>query len=346
MAAGRPWNDRLFEAIALPPLAVAAVGAAALLLLLGVLALASDSLDAELTAQPHWWLARDVRLAILIAVLAAFAPAARRWERAVALESLRDLRAAMGWGEAELARAEAELDAPAPRSARRAGAAALAVVPAVALLVDREPGLYLRAEYWRLGQLWAWALGAAVAWNVGVLAHATLLRARRFAALGARLPAIDLLDLEPLAPFARQGTRSVLPLLVVAALFALNLVDEGFRWPLAILIPLQLVFAAVVLRVSVSGVRERLREAKRAAITRANTALRRELSAGLGEGGAEGRGALPVGDLLAWRHYVAGLPEWPFEAGALVRFGLYAAIPLGSWLGGALVERLIDAFIG
>lgn len=346
MDAPRSWNDRLFDAIALSPLAVAALAAAALLLVLLVLALASESLNAELVARPHWWLARDVRLAALIAVLAAFAPAARRWERGVALENLRALRAAMGWNEAELARAESEMDARDLRGARRAGAAALAVVPAVALLVDRDPSLYLRPEYWRLGQLWAWPLAAVVAWHVGVLTRATLVHARRFAALGARLPAIDLLDLEPLAPFARQGTRSVLPLLVLVAIFALNLVDEGFRWPLAILVPLQLGFAAAVLRRTVSGVRERMRDAKRAAIARVNTALRRELAAGLGEGGAEGRGALRVGDLLAWRRHVAELPEWPFEGSALVRFGLYAAIPLGSWLGGALVERLVDAFVG
>mgnify|MGYP000099034232 CR=1 FL=1 len=35
--------------------------------------------------------------------------------------------------------------------------------------------------------------------------------------------------------------------------------------------------------------------------------------------------------------------EWPFDAPTLTRFFLYVAIPLGSWLGGALVERLLGA---
>jgi hypothetical protein len=35
--------------------------------------------------------------------------------------------------------------------------------------------------------------------------------------------------------------------------------------------------------------------------------------------------------------------EWPFDAPTLTRFFLYVAIPLGSWVGGALVERLLGA---
>jgi hypothetical protein len=35
--------------------------------------------------------------------------------------------------------------------------------------------------------------------------------------------------------------------------------------------------------------------------------------------------------------------EWPFDAPTLARFLLYVAIPLGSWIGGAPVERLLGA---
>ncbi len=34
--------------------------------------------------------------------------------------------------------------------------------------------------------------------------------------------------------------------------------------------------------------------------------------------------------------------EWPFDAPSLVRFALYVALGLGSWLGAAAVERLLD----
>jgi hypothetical protein len=38
---------------------------------------------------------------------------------------------------------------------------------------------------------------------------------------------------------------------------------------------------------------------------------------------------------------IASVPEWPFDTPTIARFGLYLLIPLGSWLGGALVERLL-----
>ena len=40
---------------------------------------------------------------------------------------------------------------------------------------------------------------------------------------------------------------------------------------------------------------------------------------------------------------IKSVREWPFDAPTLTRFFLYVAIPLGSWIGGALVERLLGA---
>jgi hypothetical protein len=39
------------------------------------------------------------------------------------------------------------------------------------------------------------------------------------------------------------------------------------------------------------------------------------------------------------------VPEWLLDTPMRARFFLYVAIPLGSWLGGALVERLLDTFL-
>ena len=54
------------------------------------------------------------------------------------------------------------------------------------------------------------------------------------------------------------------------------------------------------------------------------------------------REAMPsLADLVAYRGLVDAAREWPFDASTVRRFGLYMLIPLGSWLGGALVERLM-----
>lgn len=50
-------------------------------------------------------------------------------------------------------------------------------------------------------------------------------------------------------------------------------------------------------------------------------------------------------DLLAYRAYVESIREWPFDAPTLLRFALFVAIPVGSWLGGALVERWLTTLL-
>lgn len=55
---------------------------------------------------------------------------------------------------------------------------------------------------------------------------------------------------------------------------------------------------------------------------------------------------LRVDELLAWRGWIESLREWPIDASGLVRLMLYLGIPLASWVGGALVERLVDSAIG
>jgi hypothetical protein len=37
---------------------------------------------------------------------------------------------------------------------------------------------------------------------------------------------------------------------------------------------------------------------------------------------------------------------WPFDISIKLRFALLLLVPLGSWLGGALVERVVEAWFG
>ncbi len=47
-------------------------------------------------------------------------------------------------------------------------------------------------------------------------------------------------------------------------------------------------------------------------------------------------------DLLTYQDRVESTPEWPFDSSTLLRFGIYLLIPVGSMVGGALVERIVD----
>ena len=51
-------------------------------------------------------------------------------------------------------------------------------------------------------------------------------------------------------------------------------------------------------------------------------------------------------ELLVYRQYINELSEWPFDVSTVLRLILFSMIPLGSWLGGAMVERTVDSFLG
>ena len=49
-----------------------------------------------------------------------------------------------------------------------------------------------------------------------------------------------------------------------------------------------------------------------------------------------------LANLIAYYQLIDKAREWPIDAINLLRFFMYLLIGLGSWLGGALVERLLD----
>jgi hypothetical protein len=65
------------------------------------------------------------------------------------------------------------------------------------------------------------------------------------------------------------------------------------------------------------------------------------------ESGADGSTpAARMADIVAYEARVASIATWPFDLSTLVRFALYVALGLGSWLGAAMVERLVSVVLG
>ena len=279
---------------------------------------------------------RDFRLGLTITALAAYTPTSRHYLLRAADRNLDALRRLLG------PRAESAL---ATRTAWLPGWVAwlfLLVVPAVALTVDRDPGLYFRPGYWSVGNAWGWSLGAFATWCLGRSVVATLGVSRDFSAIARALPEVDLLDRARLAPFTSQALFSSLLWLIAPALWAVNLVDAPF---LLVVPAISAVCAAVgtaALLLPTRGVRRRLAEAKQRELAAVHAALRGD-DAALVDSVLAGRLERPgVADLVAWARYVADLPTSPFTQASRLRFGLYLALPLGSWLGGALVEWLVE----
>jgi hypothetical protein len=160
------------------------------------------------------------------------------------------------------------------------------------------------------------------------------------AAIDARVP-VDLCERVPVRLAGRVALRGTLVWIVGISIGALIFLNPDFARAAGLVIVLTLVIAGLALVIPVRGVRQRIRAAKRAELARIEAALPAAREAALAGSATGGR----LADLLAWRAQVASVSEWPFDASIYRRFALYLLIPLGSWLAGALVERLVNRIL-
>jgi hypothetical protein len=335
------WNDRVFGSIPIEPARIGiamAVGLVALYVAVMYWLGYVEQARAQAPEQ-HLWEMRDARFGLLLALLAAYTPVARRYGSLGARRNLADLAPLLA------RRSDAPLGLSRSRRAGRLGGlGALAFVPVMYLLIDRDPTLYFRGEgYWHAPQIWTFALASFFAWQTGQFLTEQGEDARYFSALARRLPAIDLFDARPLAPFVRQALRGALLWIVLVSLYSINLVDTGALASVALMWLLGLAFSVPPALLPLLGVHRRIRDAKRAELDRVDAALRDEPDALVGSPLERRARGLSVADLIAYRSHVSSVREWPFDAGARQRILLYLSIPVASWLGGAFVERVLSA---
>lgn len=336
-----PWIQRLFDAAPVAPawiglgiVAALLAGYAAMELALGRFA---GGAQVDL-----------VGLALLTAVLCLLLAYAVTANVAVPREACRNARRilpALDLSDAEGEALLARLAAP-PRGILLAGSLFGLAVSLVAPLLEiqREPWHPYDPRGWIAEAAWHRVLTPLVGWWMGRLVGVVIAVSRLFSGMAERIPKVDLLDPSPLAPFVRQGLTQALVVVAFVALVSLYLVDlERYVLLVVFVGGLTVAVATAGLLLPVRGAHRRLRAAKHEELARVNAAIRGDVAALAGSPIAGRAGELRLADLVAWRGLVESAREWPFDASTVTRFALYLAIPLGSWSGAALVERLIDA---
>jgi hypothetical protein len=196
------------------------------------------------------------------------------------------------------------------------------------------------------GLFWWSAFANALLFAIlAVLARRSVLEIRALRAVGRRVR-VSLLDRSGLAPFVRAGLRSAVTWLVGSSLALLLVIDVNS--PVLVLgtVGGTMALGIAALLLPSAGLNERLRAEKqrelawvRGEIARAREALARPDAASRDEASR-----LPV--LLAWEARIDAAGTWPFDPPTMLRFSLLLLVPLGSWLGGALVERAVSAAMG
>jgi hypothetical protein len=329
------WALRPFAAAPASPLRVGAA------LAIGYAAL-SWAARFALGATPHALSWRDpfVWLDFLNGVLFAYIPTALWRLRAARLRDLRELRPSLREGPELRRLIDAALGVPPLRLAVAGlvGAVALGVLPLV------DPGFW---EFERppAGDplvLFFMARMAVSGWLGG---HALVTEASAIAAyvrLGARHVRVDLFDLRPFEVFARSGLRSAFTWVLMSSLISLFWLGPGAGVANAFIVMGILVAVSAAVFASVYGAHRAIAAARREALASVEARIGRAGAALLAGREPDAR----LTDLVAWHGYLLRVREWPLGAPVLARGALIAALGLGSWLGGALVERALDRLFG
>jgi hypothetical protein len=315
------------------------IGAAIALVTLGILIAAAwtagglrDFMQTDRTLLHE----RDLRVAVFLCVFVGFLPTAQYYMVRFTRANLAELASLLG-------PASQQLTLPNPNLWLVTLPSVLAF-PLIALSIDRDPLLYFRYEYYAdATRLFHWTVGVFACINTGRLAHLSIACARVVGRCASSIARIDLLDLSPLAPFARQSLQTILTWLLILSTFCVNAVDPAFLLPIAAIAAFCGGLVAATFALCNSPIHQRIRDDRRGQIQSVNAALRGD-SAALREVAIASRtGQLTPADLLSYRRLLDDVGTWAFDSSAWVRFGLYLALPLGSWLGGAIVERLLNA---
>jgi hypothetical protein len=336
----RPWLVRLHDAHPVAPwrAGVGLFAALSLAFLALEVGLGGGSLLARVE-QPQE--RRDVVLAGLNFLLLAYAVAARLHFARASRRSLEVLRPALASSpEVDALLAETgSLRAPALWAAL-----GLVIASLPPLLVDPGDPVY-DPRTWSREVAWHRTIAPFVGASMVLPLAGVIAESRRFDRLAAALRPLDVFDLRPLEPFVRQGLTQALLLAGSLAVGLLFLVEDRLGPVVALIGCVGALGAGLGLVLPLRGARARLRAARDAALARCREALAAAAPSFEAPASEPAPAAGRFADLAALERRLVELREWPFDASTLLRFALYLSLPLGSWAGGALVERAIDALL-
>lgn len=183
-------------------------------------------------------------------------------------------------------------------------------------------------------------IGTVLVWLVATSLTSCFLRnSQVFAEVGAEHLRVDLLRPEGIEMLGQAAALPVLGLMATQVLYPflwiggdinLGIVGPGFAVTTAALIFL---FVRQVLPVH------------RRLVTLKHNALR-EIDERISKLDSGPENLLLLNAHIEHRKYLQDSPEWPFRLGTLARWTFYLLIPPLTWVGAALIEMLVDSWIG
>ncbi len=214
-----------------------------------------------------------------------------------------------------------------------------------AALVFADPSLTRQAEPSLTNPAFLWHLFRipVFSWMIATLIVFDFNAARTYLHMGRHLIKVDLLDIPSLSPIARRGLRSALTWVVFSIIFSLFWLGEDTaseqNMPLLAIV---LTMATATFIVPLIGVHNNILAVKQAELDRLRDQIRVEHVALTNQPPGQQLDSPRLANHIAYYQLIERAREWPIDAASLLKFLLYLFIGLGSWLGGAVVERLLE----
>ncbi|MCZ6642661.1 MAG: hypothetical protein O7F71_13870 [Gammaproteobacteria bacterium] len=196
-------------------------------------------------------------------------------------------------------------------------------------------------QSWSYDTYWQRSTTVILCWWMGCLGYVIVVESIRLSRLSNMITSVDLLDLLPYRPLLRQGLTNALLVFGLVSLLSLFVVESRYGPMLVGAWTGGVIFAWISLMFPLRGIRRKIKVAKQQELDWCRLTLQKardELKSGSGA-------QYSITEIAAYRSIIENVRNWPFDNSTLARFALFLLIPLGSWLGGAVVERGLDLFL-
>jgi hypothetical protein len=287
-----------------------------------------------------WWQRDGWWTDLVNAAIFGYLPAAQAVARRGVVRDLAELRPQLRGNDAEInALSDRATGLPGP-IARACGLSGLAFGT---LIVFADPSASTGASASLGDPRFVWSLGRVmlVVWLIARFSVYDFNVTRTYVAMCRSSIDIDLLDIGSLAPFAKRGQRSALTWVLFLSIFSLFWLGDNTAARANVWLLLMVFSMATYAFVGpLAALRQGIRAEKHSELER----LREEIR----EARAQTDAAVDsprLANLVGYYQLIDSAREWPVDAANQLKFIAYLLLGLGSWLGGALVERVLDSAI-
>jgi hypothetical protein len=287
----------------------------------------------------------DGRNHVILVVVLVFVIVARRWVKREEERAFLRFGADSTLSREMLADEVRRTFLPTPAARVVSVGSGILIGTAIVALTSGDPRSFVTLAPWDAHHVWAIANNIVL---FSVMVQSAFYATSALKTLGfilSSIPEVDLLDRDGMARIGRFGFPGSLVWLVGSSMASTLAWGMQTVWPLLTILSATLVIATFSLLRPVQIVHARLATAKEVELDRVRARIDAAKSSALaGDSTASSEASILAG-LIAYESRIDSVREWPFDASTLVRFGVLSLLAVGSWLGGAVVERVLGAML-